>query len=42
MYDTTTGNVTFMTTVDTNGAFGVKDSPTLPAVRVVQANFVGG
>jgi hypothetical protein len=42
VYDATTGNVTFTTTVDTNGAFGVNDIPTLPAVWVVQANFVGG
>jgi hypothetical protein len=39
VYDATTGNVTFMTTVDTNGAFGVNDSPTLPAVGAVQANI---
>jgi hypothetical protein len=39
VYDTTTGNATFTTTVDTNGAFGVNDSPTLPAVGVVQANL---
>lgn len=39
VYDVTTGNVTFTTTVDTNGAFGVNDSPTLPAVGVVQANI---
>jgi hypothetical protein len=42
VYDATTGNVTFTTTVDTNGRFGVNDIPTLPAVGVVQANFVGG
>jgi hypothetical protein len=36
MYDATTGNVTFTTTVDTNGAFGANDSPTLPAVGVDQ------
>jgi hypothetical protein len=36
VYDATTGNVTFTTTVDTNGADGVNDSPTLPAVVVVQ------
>ena len=42
VYDATTGNVTFTTTVDTNGSFGVNDIPTLPAVGVVQANFVGG
>ena len=39
--DATTGNVTFTTTVDTNGAFGVNDSPTLPAVVVVLANIEG-
>ena len=39
LYDVTTGNVTFTTTVDTNGAFGVNDSPTLPAVGFVQANI---
>ena len=39
VYDATTGNVTFTTTVDTNGAFGVNDSPTLPTVGVVQANI---
>jgi hypothetical protein len=36
VYDETTGDVTFTTTVDTNGAFGVNESPTLPAVDVVQ------
>jgi hypothetical protein len=36
VYDATTGNVTFTTTVDTNGANGVNDSPTLPAIVVVQ------
>lgn len=43
VYDATTGNVTFTTTVDTNGAFGVNDIPILllPADDVVQANFVG-
>lgn len=35
MYDATTGNVTFTTTVDTNGAFGVNDSLKLPAVIVI-------
>ena len=39
VYDATMGNVTFTTTVDTNGAFGVNDSLTLPAVGVVQANI---
>ena len=39
VYDATTGNVTFTTTVDTNGAFGVNDSPILPAVGVVQATI---
>ena len=39
VYDATTGNVTFTTTVDTNGAFGVNDSPTLPAVGAGQANI---
>jgi hypothetical protein len=39
VYDATRGNVTFTTTVDTNGAFGVNESPTLPAVGVVQANI---
>lgn len=39
MYDATTGNVTFTTTVDTNGAFGVNDSLKLPAAGVVQANI---
>jgi hypothetical protein len=42
VYDATTGNVTFTTTVDTNGALGGNADPTLPAVGVVQANFVGG
>jgi hypothetical protein len=42
VYDATTGNVTFTTTVDTNGALGGNADPTLPAVSVVQANFVGG
>jgi hypothetical protein len=42
VYDATTGNVTFTTTVDTNGSFGVNESLTLPARGVVQANFVGG
>ena len=37
VYDATTGNVEFTTTVDTNGAFGMNDSASLPAVRVVQA-----
>lgn len=37
VYDAIAGRVTFTTTVDTNGAFGVNDSPTLPAVGVVQA-----
>jgi hypothetical protein len=36
VYDATTGNVTFTTTVDTNGANGANDSPTLPAIVVVQ------
>ena len=36
VYDATTGNVTFTTTVDTNGENGVNDSPTLPAIVVVQ------
>jgi len=39
VYDATTGNVTFTITVDTNGAFGVNESTTLPAVGVVQANI---
>ena len=39
VYDATTGYVTFTTTVDTNGVFGVNDSPTLPADGVVQANI---
>jgi hypothetical protein len=39
LYDATTGNVTFTTTVDTNGVFGVNESPTLPAVDVVQADI---
>jgi hypothetical protein len=39
VYDATTGNVTFTTTVDTNGAFGVNDSLKLPTVGVVQANI---
>ena len=39
VYDATTGNVTFTTTVDTNGAFGVNESPTLPAVDVVQVKI---
>jgi hypothetical protein len=36
VYDATTGNVTFTTTVDTNGENGVNDSPTLPAKVDVQ------
>lgn len=39
VYDATTGNVTFTTTVDTNGAFGVNASLKLPVVGVVQANI---
>jgi hypothetical protein len=39
VYDAIAGKVTFTTTVDTNGAFGVNDSPTLPAVGVVQATI---
>jgi hypothetical protein len=35
VYDATTGNVTFTTTVDTNGAFGANESPRLPGVDVV-------
>lgn len=35
VYDAIAGNVTFTTTVDTNGAFGVNESPTLPAVVVI-------
>jgi hypothetical protein len=35
VYDATTGNVTFTTTVDTNGAFGANESPRLPGVEVV-------
>ena len=35
VYDAIGGNVTFTTTVDTNGAFGVNESPTLPAVVVI-------
>jgi hypothetical protein len=32
--DQATGNVTFTTTLDTNGNFGVNDSLTLPAVSI--------
>ncbi len=39
VYDAIAGKVTFTTTVDTNGAFGVNDSPTLPFVGVVQATI---
>jgi hypothetical protein len=39
VYDAIAGKVTFATTVDTNGAFGVNNSPTLPAVGVVQATI---
>jgi hypothetical protein len=39
VYDAIAGRVTFTTTVDTNGAFGVNDSPTLPALGVVQATI---
>ena len=35
VYDAIAEKVTFTTTVDTNGAFGVNDSPTLPAVVVI-------
>jgi hypothetical protein len=39
VYDATTGNVRFTTTVDTNGALGGNADPKLPAVSgVVQAN----
>ncbi|HSQ52414.1 MAG TPA: hypothetical protein VLL94_14260 [Nitrospiraceae bacterium] len=37
VYDAATETLTFTTTVDTNGAFGVNESLTLPAVGVVQA-----
>ena len=37
--DTSTGNVTLTTTVDTDGAFGVNESPTLPATTVVMAQI---
>lgn len=39
VYDAIAEKVTFTTPVDTNGAFGVNDSPTLPAVGVVQATI---
>jgi hypothetical protein len=34
VYDAAAETLTFTTTVDTNGAFGVNDLPTLPAVIV--------
>ena len=39
VYDAIAGKVTFTTIVDTNGAFGVNESSTLPADRVVQATI---
>jgi hypothetical protein len=38
LYDETSENLTLTTTVDTNGDFGVNDSPTLPATTVVNAH----
>jgi len=40
-FDQATGNMTFTTTIDTNGLDGVNNSPTLPAVSVVQVQLNG-
>lgn len=41
VYDAIAEKVTFTTTVDTNGAFGVNDSPILPAVVVIPGKIGG-